>query len=178
MSREWFGAIALIGGIATLSTYAWLAFATRDRNSAADTIGGLFDTNVKKYAWLSSTALATLGIGTGLALVSTQNSVTVENWDFMVGSAVAFFVCTILWAPVTYFTSKNRWNRWIPAFPVWGTAVGNGLIMANLERDEPVFWFWFVGLFHHVVMDGVLWVHGYLTTTDYNLLLGEEQVLG
>ena len=175
MSRDWFRVIALLGGTNTLATYAWLAFVARDRDAVVDTIGGLFDNTVKRYAWITSTLIAAIGIGTGMAFVSFQNDVTVENWGFMCGSAIAFFICTSLWAPVAYLSSKNRWKRWIPALPVWGTAVGNALIMANLEPDEPVFWFWIAGLFHHVVMDGVLWVHGYLTATNaYDSLSGRE----
>ena len=173
MSRDWFRAVTLFGGTTTLSTYAWLAFAAQNRDAVTDTIGGLFDTSFKKFAWLTSTTLAALGIGSGLALISFEDSNNVENWNFMTGSAIGFFVCTNLWAPIAYLVSKNDWNRWIPALPVWGTAVGNALIMANLEPKDPVFWLWFVGLFHHVVMDGVLWVHGYTRAGTYYRPLGE-----
>ena len=157
------------GGFAVLSTYAWLLAllwrgSNRSKQAAAMSAGTLFKTTYSRLIWGISACVAVVSVFNEL-LFLLMNAVN-DSYDPFFGPLCAFFVNATLWAPITFAVSYFKWPRILAAIPVWGTAFSNFLILLAINSvpgdKDGFYFFWTLSFIHHFVMDGIVWVWGFI----------------
>ena len=182
MERSAFQPIALVGGLIILSTYAVFAallltplgsIFPRAAAAADRARGGILDADkvCLTRIWLLSTTVSAGTLGTGLILLSFDETVNYSaNWNFTIFSAISFFISASLWVPTALVVALDPrwWVRGLAALPVWGTAITNLLLALSATEKTYMFALLVVAVVHHAVLDGGWWVFNfvYLTPTS------------
>lgn len=176
MNRSAFRPISLVGGSVILSTYVVFAALILTslgqafpRAAAAATVarGGILDVDNKWLTriWLLSTAVSAATLGTGLVILTFDETVEYSaDWNFTNIMAIGFFVSASLWVPTALAVALDPrwWVRGLAAFPVWGTAVFNLLLALSAREEAYIFVLMVIAVTHHALLDGGWWVYRFV----------------
>lgn len=144
------------------------------QRAARDSAGQLFKHTGVKAWWIFSAIVTTLSVLMGylLFLINLWTDAFDNNpKDELVYIGVfGFMASALLWAPLVFMVSLNKWPRWIAVMPVWGTALFNILILAWLpnylsesEVGTHILYYvpWSISALHHTILDGIVWGWGF-----------------
>lgn len=173
-NSEWVGLI-VGGGLSILLTYAWLLvetfrpcnYGSRERSDAAvESEGQLFSTLTKTVVWGISAFVTTHAIFFALMMILIDSN---NNYDELFLPVLFFLVSAFLWAPTTFLVNSYEFYKLIACLPVWGTALSNVFVLIAIDSVTVSYskaWLyvpWSISLAHHAVLDGYVWVVGYLS---------------
>jgi hypothetical protein len=174
--RAAFRPTALVGGSIILVTYAFFAalllsplkrLLPRAARAAIIARGGILDEDKKWLTriWLMSTIVSACTLGTGLVLLSFDDSVNYSNdWAATTTWALGLFISASFWVPLSLLVALDRrwWVRGLAGLPVWATSVFNLLLAFSAREQAYMFILLIPAVFHHTLLDGGVWVYNFV----------------